>query len=93
MKRLKTTNSKSAVPQSKLTTQIIDAQMTQNEEWLTTADIMRHFKLSRSSLYRLRNKNQIPAFKLGGTMMFPKNFINKLMLLKSVNQTNTAFED
>lgn len=71
---------------------IMDAQMIANEEWYTTNDIMQHFNISRSSLYRLRNNNEIPTLKLGGIIMFPKSLINKLLMDKALHQVygNTA---
>ena len=62
---------------------LVDAQMLQEEEWLTTADVMSLFKISRTTIYRLKAANKLPAYKLGGTLVFPKSLINKILLLQS----------
>lgn len=64
----------------------MDAQMVANEEWYTINDIMQHFNISRSSVYRLRNNKQLPAHKLGGIIVFPKSLINKLLMDKALCQ-------
>jgi predicted DNA-binding transcriptional regulator AlpA len=59
---------------------LIDGTLAKDEEWLTTEDVMKHLNLSKSSVYRLRVKKQIPAFKLGGIIVYPKSLINKILL-------------
>ena len=63
---------------------LINGKIANNEEWFTTEDVIRHLKISRSSLYRLRTKQLIPSYKLGGTIVYPKSLINKLLLNKSI---------
>ncbi|WP_435138296.1 helix-turn-helix domain-containing protein [Formosa sp. A9] len=57
-----------------------DTHMILNEDWYTNEDLMAHLNISKSTLYRLRAKNNIPAFKLGRTVIYPKNYINKFLL-------------
>jgi len=67
---------------------IMDAQMVANEEWYTISDIMRLFGISRSSVYRLRNNKQLPVYKLGGIIVFPKSLTNKLLMDKALSQVH-----
>lgn len=59
---------------------LIDGALAKDEEWLTTEGVMKHLNMSKSSVYRLREKKLIPAFKLGGIIMYPKSLINKILL-------------
>ena len=68
----------------------VDAKMAQNEEWYTIESLMLHLNVSRSSVYRMRNANLLPCYKLGRTVVFPKSLINKMMLLKSLQDMNDA---
>jgi excisionase family DNA binding protein len=63
----------------------IDAKLIKNEEWLTTEEMLKHLNISRSTLYRLRKKHQIIAVKIGSSPMFPKNLLNKILILKSIS--------
>ena len=68
---------------------IIDPVMASNEQWYTTEDVMKHLNISRSSVYRLRVKNELPAYKLGHMIVFPKSLINKILLHKVVQNLNS----
>ena len=59
---------------------LINGALAKDEEWLTTEGLMKHLNMSKSTVYRLHEKKQIPAFKLGGIVMYPKNLINTLLL-------------
>ncbi|MFC4720950.1 helix-turn-helix domain-containing protein [Geojedonia litorea] len=61
----------------------IDPNMANLEEWYTTEDVMRHLKMSRSTVYRLRRKRELPAYKLGNIIVFPKHFINTMLLQRA----------
>lgn len=61
-----------------------DAQLLQNEEWLTTEQAMAHLNVSRSTMYRLRKQHNIPNFKLGRIPMYPKHLLNKLFMHKAL---------
>jgi len=61
----------------------LKAKTISREGWYTTADIMKLFQLSRSTIYRLRRRGDIPHFKLGGTYVYPRTLTNKLYLAKS----------
>ena len=62
----------------------IDNEMIENEEWLTIADIVAHLKVSRSTILRMRKRQEIPDIKICNTPMFPKYFINKLLLINGL---------
>ena len=72
---------------------VIDPNMANNEEWYTTEAVMKHLNLSRSSVYRLRVKNELPAYKLGHVIVFPKSLINKILLHKSLQNLNKSRKD
>jgi hypothetical protein len=40
----------------------------------------------------LVQQNKIPSIKLGGTLMFPKNLINNIMLQKALKQMDDKYE-
>ncbi|APY12505.1 hypothetical protein BWZ22_15330 [Seonamhaeicola sp. S2-3] len=71
-------------------TSLIDGNIAKDEEWLTTEDVMKHLNLSKSSVYRLRVKKLIPAYKLGGTVVYPKSLINKMLLNKALKNLNSG---
>lgn len=58
------------------------------EEWYNIQELMAYLKMSRRSINRLVQQNQIPHVKLGGTLMFPKILINNLMLQNALKQMN-----
>lgn len=62
----------------------IDPIFANDEEWYTTEDLMRHLNISRSTLYRLRVNNALPAFKLGNIIVYPKRLINVTLLKKAI---------
>lgn len=85
--------SKNVTPQPQLLPEtanglILDMALAKEEEWYTTEDMMYHFKLSRSSIYRLRVRNKIPALKLGGTIVYPKSLVNKILMHKAMSNLN-----
>ena len=61
-----------------------DAQLLENEVWLTTEEAMAHLNVSRSTIYRLRKQQHIPNFKLGHIPMYPKHLLNKLLMHKAL---------
>ncbi|GAB7256495.1 helix-turn-helix domain-containing protein [uncultured Polaribacter sp.] len=61
-----------------------DAQLLENEVWLTTEQAMAHLNVSRSTMYRLRKQHNIPSFKLGHSPMYPKHLLNKLFITKAL---------
>ncbi len=65
-----------------------DAQLLANEVWLTTEEVMAYLKISKSTLYRLRKQHNIPNFKLGNMPIFPKHLLNKLFLIKALQNIN-----
>jgi len=67
----------------------IDGNIAKDEEWMTTEDVMQHLNLSRSSVYRLRVNKMIPAYKLGGTIVYPKSLINKMLLNNAIKNMHS----
>ncbi len=65
-----------------------DARLLENETWLTTEDVIEHLNVSRSTLYRLRKKHNIPSFKLGNIPMYPKHLLNKLFMHKALGNVS-----
>mgnify|MGYP003636549923 CR=1 FL=1 len=61
-----------------------DARLFENEVWLTTEEVMTHLNVSRSTMYRLRKKHNIPSCKLGKMPMYPKHLLNKLFIHKAL---------
>jgi excisionase family DNA binding protein len=61
-----------------------DAHLLESEKWLTTQGAMAHLKVSRSTIYRLRKKHNIPNFKLGRSPLYPKHLLNKYFIQKSI---------
>lgn len=53
-----------------------------NEKWLNTAETMNYFRVSDRTLLRWRNSQQIPCLKVGGTVLYPINLVNQLLLNK-----------
>ncbi|GGG50684.1 helix-turn-helix domain-containing protein [Bizionia arctica] len=64
-----------------------------DEEWLNVQELMVYFKMSRRSINRLVKTNKIPCTKLGGTLLFPKKLMNKIMLQRALMQMNTSSLD
>ena len=69
---------------------VIDPNTASDEEWYTTEAVMKHLNISRSSVYRLRKKNILPAYKLGHTVVYPKSLINKILFHKAMQNINTG---
>jgi len=63
----------------------IGNKLLKNEVWLTSEEAMVHLNISKSTLYRMRKKKNIPSFKLGGIPMYPKYLLNRIFLNKSLN--------
>lgn len=65
-----------------------DPYLLENEVWLTTEEAMKHLNVSRSTMYRLRKKHNIPSFKLGHSPMYPKFLLNKMFIRKALSNVN-----
>ncbi|WP_347174317.1 helix-turn-helix domain-containing protein [Polaribacter uvawellassae] len=65
-----------------------NARLFENETWITTCEVMAYLKISRSTLYRLRKKHNIPSFKLGGIPVFPKRLLNKLFIRRALDNVD-----
>ena len=55
------------------------------EKWISTGEMLGKFKISASTLARLRKKKSIPYYKLGGTVLYPYHLIKTLMLTGALN--------
>lgn len=55
-----------------------------DEHWMTTADAMAYFKVSRRTLQRWCQDKEIPFSYVGGTKYFPKKFMERLMITKII---------
>jgi hypothetical protein len=58
--------------------------------WLSSQDVKTTYKLSESTLFRIRKKGRIPFAKLGGTFYYQSDKIEEMMLQeanKSINPT------
>lgn len=55
-----------------------------SEEWLDGIDVQKIFKISRSTLYRLRKAEKIPYMKLKGKCVYPRNLLYRTLLIKAV---------
>ncbi|WP_299778641.1 helix-turn-helix domain-containing protein [uncultured Formosa sp.] len=71
------------IPQSQIENIHLDPYLFKNEEWLTTDQAIAHLNISRSTLYRLRKQHRVPSLKLGGSPIFPKHYLNKVLLLRA----------
>ena len=56
-----------------------------DEHWMTTADAMAYFKVSRRTIQRWCKSKQLLFMQLGGTKYFPKKF-SEQMMFKKLNQ-------
>ena len=70
-----------------------NARLLENEIWLTTEKAMQHLNVSRSTMYRLRKKHNIPSFKLGQSPMYPKHLLNKLFMHRALNNVKNSEKD
>lgn len=53
-----------------------------DEDWVTSAEIIRFFGITKTTLWRWNQNRQIPRCLMGGTHYYPKNFIQQYMLNK-----------
>ena len=58
--------------------------LVQKEEWLTTEEAMVHLNVSRSTMYRLRKKQNIPSTKIGHSPMYPKCLLNTFLINRAI---------
>lgn len=63
----------------------LDTELFKNEEWLTTEEVMKYLKTSRSTIYRLRKRQIIPSLKVGNMPMYPKLLLNRVFLSKALH--------
>lgn len=61
-------------------------QAPENETWLDSADIKIIFKISESTLYRMRKNKEIPFTKLQGKYLYPKTFFYSTLMSRMQNK-------
>ncbi|WP_363323271.1 helix-turn-helix domain-containing protein [uncultured Alistipes sp.] len=49
------------------------------ERYLTTEQVMIHFRISRRALQNYRDKGIIPYTSIGGTLLYPESKINEVL--------------
>jgi len=54
------------------------------EEWIDGFDMQNLFKVSRSTLYRMRKAGKIPCVHFQGKFLYPKNFYYDWLLANAV---------
>jgi hypothetical protein len=60
------------------------------EVWIDSADVKIIFKISESTLYRLRKAQLIPCTKLNGKYVYPKHHLYHVLLCRSVRHLYKA---
>lgn len=53
--------------------------MTENDKWLTVEELAAYLKMSRTKLYAMTQKGEIPASKIGNRWRFDRDRINDWM--------------
>jgi hypothetical protein len=80
--------------QQLISTRPLDGMVNSADEvWFNIQDLAFYLKMSERSISRLVNQNKIPNVKLGGTLMFPKNLMNNIMLQNALKQMEDKNEE
>lgn len=58
------------------------------DSWMTLEEVAQYLKVSRDSIYRLAQKGEIPASKVGNLWRFKKDEIDKWMKENRNNEKN-----
>ncbi|QEP42641.1 DNA-binding protein [Ectothiorhodospiraceae bacterium BW-2] len=53
--------------------------MTENDKWLTVEELAAYLKMSRTKLYAMTQKGEIPASKIGNQWRFDRDEIDEWM--------------
>jgi excisionase family DNA binding protein len=53
--------------------------MTENDKWLTMEELAAYLKMSRTKLYAMTQKGEIPASKIGNQWRFDRDEIDEWM--------------
>ena len=61
------------------------------DEILTLDEVATYLKAGKRTVYRLAQKGEIPAFKLGGTWRFRRSELDR-WIAESINKTKPAAE-
>ncbi|WP_089400506.1 methylation-associated defense system helix-turn-helix domain-containing protein MAD1 [Noviherbaspirillum humi] len=62
-----------------------------NDEILTLEEVAAYLKAGKRTVYRLAQKGEIPAFKLGGTWRFRRSELES-WIAKSINKKKPVAE-
>lgn len=54
-------------------------------KWLDSADVKIRFKISDTTLWRLRKENKIPFTKMGNKFVYPESYFTKSLVNKMEN--------
>ena len=57
-------------------------------QWLEEQQVLDWLRISRSTLYRLRQNQLIFHCKMGGRILYPKELIHKFMLNKTLGSSS-----
>lgn len=63
------------IEQNADTAQLKLSEMDDEREYLRSADVMKLFSISESTLKNLRNSGGLPCYKLGGTYLYKRTEI------------------
>ena len=70
-----------------LTKVVLDLkEQANNDIWYDSADVMKLYNISDSTLARFRKNNTIPFTKLGGRYLYPKSYFSKSLMQKMENK-------
>lgn len=62
------------------------ADMTENDKWLTVEELAAYLKMSRTKLYAMTQKGEIPASKIGNQWRFDRDEIDEWMKSKKTGE-------
>lgn len=60
--------------------------MTENDKWLTMEELAAYLKMSRTKLYAMTQKGEIPASKIGNQWRFDRDEIDEWMKNKKFRE-------
>ncbi len=70
-----------------LTKVVLDLkEQANNDIWYDSADVMKLYNISDSTLARFRKNSTIPFTKFGGRYLYPKSYFSKSLMQKMENK-------
>ena len=64
--------------------------MAENDKWLTVEELAAYLKMSRTKLYAMTQKGEIPASKIGNQWRFDRDKIDEWMNKHSTSSENAG---